>query len=48
MPDKPTTAKAGDKIAHHLIPGYVMTVEAVGTCETDWARPDLRKDHLTC
>lgn len=31
--------EVGDRIEHDLVPGFVMTVEAVEDCETDAARP---------
>jgi hypothetical protein len=40
-----TTAPAkdlglGDKIEHDLMPGFVMAIKGVGTCETDGARSE--------
>lgn len=33
-------AKPGDKIEHDLMPGFVMVVEDVATCERDGTRPE--------
>lgn len=35
-----TSFKAGDRIEHVLMPGFVMTVLDTRACETDFARPE--------
>jgi hypothetical protein len=36
---EPATADIGDRIAHDLLPGFVMTINDSKPCETDGARP---------
>ena len=36
---EPHRARKGDRIAHDLLPGFAMTVEDVGHCTPDGARP---------
>jgi len=36
---EPATAAVGDRIAHDLMPGFVMTVQDAEPCLTDGTRP---------
>ena len=38
--------KAGGKIEHDLMPGFVMAVREVKPCETDWNRAEAHDQYL--
>jgi hypothetical protein len=41
-----TDVRAGDRVEHDLMPGFVMQVREVKACETDGARPEAHGQYL--